>query len=153
MPIWVDGDACPNAIKAMVFRAAVRTQTLVRVVANRGLNLPPSPYIKQIQVSAGFDAADQRIVDEVQPGDLVITADIPLADAVISKGGLALNPRGELYTHNNMKALLAQRNANESLRGAGLMSGGPSKFSPKDLQRFANHLDKYMAQQDKPCQP
>ena len=147
MQIWMDGDACPKPIKDILFRTAVRNKTLLFVVSNHALTTPPSPYIKRHQVGAGFDVADNHIVDNMEAGDLVITADIPLANDVVEKGGLALNPRGELYSINNIKQLLGQRNMNETLRGGGMISGGPAKFGPKEIQRFANQLDKFLAQQ------
>lgn len=149
MQIWMDGDACPKPIKDILFRTAIRTRTVLVVVSNHALTTPPSPYITRSQVGAGFDVADNYIVDHMQEGDLVITADIPLADDAVTKGGLALNPRGELYSKNNIKQLLGQRNMNESLRGGGMISGGPAKFGPKEIQRFANQLDKFLAQQKK----
>lgn len=146
MQIWIDGDACPKPIKEILFRTAIRTKTPMVVVSNHALNTPASPYIKRNHVGAGFDMADKHIVDNMQAGDLVITADIPLADDVVTKGGWALNPRGELYSENNIKQLLGQRNLNETLRGGGMISGGPPKFGPKEIQRFANALDKFLAQ-------
>lgn len=148
MQIWMDGDACPKPIKDILFRTAVRVKMQLIVVSNHALTTPPSPFIKRVQVSAGFDVADKYIVVNMNPGDLVITADIPLADEVVTKEGLALNPRGELYSKNNIKQLLAQRNMNETLRGASMISGGPAKFGPKEIQRFANCLDKIIAQRD-----
>ncbi len=149
MQIWIDGDACPKPIKDILFRTAIRTKTIMIIVSNHALNTPPSAYIKRNQVGAGFDMADKHIVENMQVGDLVITADIPLADEVVSNGGLALNPRGELYSVNNIKQLLAQRNLNETLRGGGMQSGGPAKFGQKDIMRFANKLDALLAQQKK----
>ena len=149
MQIWIDGDACPKPIKDILFRTAIRTQTPLIVVSNHALNTPASPFIKRNQVGAGFDVADRHIVDNMQAGDLVITADIPLADDVVTKGGLALNPRGELYSENNIKQLLGQRNLNETLRGGGMISGGPAKFGSKEIQKFANNLDKFLAQRKK----
>ena len=149
MQIWIDGDACPKPIKDILFRTAIRTQTSLIVVSNHALNTPASPFIKRNQVGSGFDVADKHIVDHMQAGDLVITADIPLADDVVTKGGLALNPRGELYSANNIKQLLGQRNLNETLRGGGMISGGPAKFGSKEIQRFANNLDKFLAQKRK----
>ncbi len=149
MQLWLDGDACPKAIKDVLFRAAHRRQCLLTVVANHFFPTLPSPYIKKIQVSAGFDMADNKIVELLEPGDLVITADIPLADAVVSKGGIALNPRGELYTTHNIKQHLALRNLNDSLRSGGLISGGPPKFSPREIQNFAKALDKFLMQAKK----
>jgi uncharacterized protein YaiI (UPF0178 family) len=145
MQIWIDGDACPRVIKDLLFRAAIRTQTPLMLVANHLVSIPPSPFIKRWQVNSGFDVVDQYIVDNVQPGDLVITADIPFADAVITAGGVALNPRGEFYSTSNIKQHLAVRNLNESLRSCQVMSGGPDKFSSKEIQSFANKLDTFLA--------
>jgi uncharacterized protein YaiI (UPF0178 family) len=145
MQIWVDADACPNVIKEILFRAANRTQIMVILVANQPLRSPPSAFIKKMQVSAGFDVADNHIVKYLQSGDLVITADIPLADAVIEKGGAALNPRGELYTKSNIKQRLAIRNLSDSLRSSGIVTGGPAQLSKKEIQAFANSLDRFLA--------
>lgn len=146
MRIWVDADACPNVIKKMIFRAANRTATEVILVSNQPLQTPPSPYIKKIVVEAGFDVADKRIVQDMAPGDLVITADIPLADGAIEKGGLALNPRGELYTKLNIKQHLAMRNLMTNLRDTGVISGGgPSQLNQKVLMEFAKQLDRLLA--------
>lgn len=144
MQIWVDADACPKVIKEILFRAAMRTKTLIILVANQFLPTPSSPFITKMQVSAGFDVADNHIVQAMQVGDLVITADIPLAAAVIAQGGLALNPRGELYTQENIKQRLSMRNFNDELRGLGMITGGPAKFSQRDIQAFANCLDKFL---------
>jgi uncharacterized protein YaiI (UPF0178 family) len=146
MQIWVDADACPKVIKEILFRAAIRTSTKLTLVANQALyNIPTSVYIKTIQVSSGFDVADNEIINHIEAEDLVITADIPLADAVIDKNALALNPRGELYTKNNIKQILSFRNLTMELRGAGMISGGKPKFSQKEIQHFANSLDKFLA--------
>lgn len=145
MPIWVDADACPKTIKEILFRAANRTKTITTLVANQPLFIPPSPFIKTIQVSPGFDVADNYIVQHVQAGDLVITADIPLADAVIDKNGFALNPRGELYSKHNIKQRLAVRNFSEGLRSSGIMTGGPAKLSQREIQAFANSLDQFLS--------
>jgi uncharacterized protein YaiI (UPF0178 family) len=145
MHIWVDADACPKAVKEILFRAAKRTAICMTLVANQPLTIPASPFIKKIIVSSGFDVADKRIVDEMSAGDLVITADIPLADAVISKKGIALNPRGELYSVENIKHHLAMRNLMGELRDGGLISGGPDQLSQKDLMAFANQLDRLLA--------
>ena len=145
MQIWVDADACPNVIKEILFRAADRTKTQIILVANQLLRSPPSPFIKKMQVSAGFDVADNQIVQNMQPGDLVITADIPLADAVIDKGGIALNPRGELYSESNIKQRLSMRNFSEQLRSTGIMTGGPAALSKKEIQAFANCLDQFLS--------
>jgi len=144
MQIWVDADACPKVIKEIVFRAAIRTKTLTILVANQGLVIPVSPFIKKMQVSAGFDVADAHIIEHLQNGDLVITADIPLANTAIDKGGIALNPRGMLYTQNNIKEQLAIRNLHTELRGSGIISGGPPKLSQRENQAFANSLDKFL---------
>ncbi|CAN5242708.1 YaiI/YqxD family protein [soil metagenome] len=145
MQIWVDADACPNTIKEILFRAAVRTQTRMILVANQPLYAPQSEFITKIQVAAGFDVADNQIVLEMQAGDLVITADVPLADAAITKGGLALNPRGELYSKDNIKQRLAMRDFNETLRSSGIITGGPARLSNKDNQIFAAALDKLLS--------
>lgn len=146
MQIWIDGDACPKVIKEVLFRAAMRTKTDVMVVSNHPLTVPASPFIKRRQVGAGFDKADNFIIEAMKPGDLVITADIPLADGVVSHGGTALNPRGEMYTANNIKQRLAQRNFNESLRSVQLVKGGLDKLGSKEVQAFANALDRFLAQ-------
>lgn len=145
MRIWVDADACPNIIKDIIFRASARTKTPLVLVANQPVRSPPSDIIKKIIVSAGFDVADKRIVDDMEAGDLVITADIPLADAAIDKGGYALNPRGELYTKTNIKQRLSVRNFSESLRSSGVITGGPATLGKKDVQSFANSLDRFLA--------
>lgn len=144
MTIWIDGDACPKNIKQVLFRAANRTRITTLIVSNHPLNIPPSPFVKSIQVGAGFDMVDHYIVDHLKAGDLVITADLPFASDVIDKGGQALNPRGILYTINNIKPLLAQRNSNEVLRGSGLMEGGPGALNARDIQRFSNLLDQWL---------
>jgi uncharacterized protein YaiI (UPF0178 family) len=147
MQIWVDADACPNVIKEILFRAAVRTKTQMTLVANQLIRTPPSPFIKNKVVGAGFDVADNEIVKLMEVGDLVITADIPLADAVIDKGGIALNPRGELYSKDNIKQRLSIRNFNEAVRSSGVMTGGPATFNKRDLQLFANSLDRFLTRQ------
>lgn len=144
MQIWVDADACPGVIKEILFRAANRTRITTTLVANQILTIPPSPYIKKMRVAAGFDVADNTIVQNVVAGDLVITADIPLADAVISKGAAALNPRGELYSAANIKQRLAIRNYSEELRSNGVITRGPATLNPKDIQIFSNALDKFL---------
>lgn len=145
MHIWVDADACPGVIKDILFRAAERVRIHLTLVANKLLRTPPSPYITALQVEAGFDVADNRIVQEVSIGDLVITADIPLAAAVIEKGAHALNPRGEFYTPENIRERLALRNYLEELRGSGVQTGGPNAMSHADRQTFANRLDRFLA--------
>lgn len=144
MQIWVDADACPNVIKEILFRASKRTGVPLTLVANQSTRIPTSPLIRQVQVSAGFDAADRRIVELVAAGDLVITADIPLAAKVIEKGALALNPRGELYTEDNVRERLAMRNLMDELRGGGIITGGPAVLNQSDRQAFANSLDRVL---------
>ena len=145
MQIWVDADACPAVIKEILFRAAIRAHIQVTLVANQPLRTPPSPFIKSLRVPAGFDVADNRIVELAQAGDLVITADIPLAAAVIDKGGTALNPRGTLYTVENIRETMSLRNFMADLRGSGVETGGPAAFSLGDRQAFANQLDRLLA--------
>jgi uncharacterized protein YaiI (UPF0178 family) len=145
MHIWVDADACPGVIKKILFRAAERAQIMTTLVANQLLRVPASPFIRALQVPAGFDVADNRIAQEVQPGDLVITADIPLAAQVIEREGFALNPRGEFYTRDNIRERLAMRNFMEELRGSGVDISGPSTFSQSDRQAFAAQLDRFLA--------
>jgi uncharacterized protein YaiI (UPF0178 family) len=146
MQIWVDADACPVVIKDMLFRAAEREQVPVTLVANQWLRTPPSRFIRAIQVPAGFDVADGEIVRRVEPGDMVVTQDIPLAALVLEKGALALNPRGELYTPETIAQSLSMRNFMDELRGSGVDTGGPSTFHPRDRQAFANQLDRWLAQ-------
>lgn len=149
MRIWVDADACPRVIKDMLFRAAERTQTEVTLVANQHLATPPTPLITAIQVPAGFDVADDTIVKLLEAGDLVITADIPLAADVIEKGGHALNPRGEMYSKENIRQRLSMRDFLDTLRSSGVDTGGPSSFSQHDRQQFANKLDRFLAKHSK----
>jgi uncharacterized protein len=143
--IWVDADACPGVIKDILFRAAERAQVHVTLVANQWLRTPPSRFIRALQVPGGFDVADAAIVDRVQHGDLVVTQDIPLAALVLEKGAIALNPRGERYTTDNMAERLSMRNFMEELRGAGVQTGGPPVFHARDRQAFANQLDRWLA--------
>lgn len=145
MHIWVDADACPGVIKEILFRAAQRTQITTTLVANKLLRVPPSPFIRALQVSAGFDVADNHIVQEMQMGDLVITADIPLAAQVIERGGHALNPRGEFYTTDNISQRLTMRNFMEELRGSGVDISGPPTFSQGDRKAFAAQLDRFLS--------
>lgn len=147
MRIWVDADACPVVIKEIVYRAAERLSIETILVANQMLRTPPSRFIRAVQVPAGFDVADDHIAQQVQPGELVITADIPLASAVIERGAQALNPRGEMYTPANIREKLAMRNFMEELRGAGVETGGPAAFSQADRQAFANQLDRFLSRQ------
>lgn len=142
--IWVDADACPVVIKEILYRAATRTQTQTTFIANHSLRLPPSPYLKFQQVQSGFDVADNLIVERLQKGDLVITADIPLAAEAIEKGALALNPRGELYTIDSIKARLTMRNFMETMRSSGEQISGPDAFHQRDRQAFANQLDQWL---------
>jgi len=141
MNIWVDADACPTVIKEILFKAAERTGAQVTLVANQPVRIPRSRYIKFIQVSAGFDVADNEIVKRLEAGDLVITSDIPLAAEVIEKGGHALNPRGELYSADNIRARLNMRDFMDTLRSSGIHTGGPPTLSQSDRQAFANNLD------------
>ena len=144
MNIWIDGDACPNKIKQIIFRAAVKRRVVVQIVANHLAMIPPSPFIKRVHVEQGFDKADKYIVSHVQQSDLVITADIILADEVIAKKALVLGPRGMQYTSNNIKQILSARHVNESLRESGLIRGGLDALSPKEIQQFSNYLDKIL---------
>lgn len=145
MRIWVDADACPKVIKEILFRAAERRQIPLTLVANKLLHCPPSQVIRALQVPAGFDVADNKIVELTEPGDLVITADIPLAAGVIAKGGHALDPRGELYTKDTIRERLAMRDFMDVLRSSGVETGGPAAFSQGDRQAFANQLDRFLA--------
>jgi len=145
MRIWVDADACPNAIKEILFRAAERARVNLTLVANQPVRTPPSQYIKALQVPPGFDVADNKIVELTEAGDLVITADIPLAAGVIDKGGHALDPRGESYTKDNIKERLAMRKLMDELRSSGVDTGGPATFGNADRQAFANKLDRFLA--------
>ena len=145
MQIWVDADACPRAIKEILFRAAERTEVLLFLVANQPLRTPPSEYIRSIIVPGGFDVADEHISGSVQSGDLVITADIPLAAAVIAKGAYALNPRGTFYNKDNIGEALSVRNWMSDLRSSGVETGGPASFSPRDRENFANQLDRFLS--------
>lgn len=147
MFIWVDADACPNVIKEVLYRAADRTATTITFVANQFLRVPPSPYLRTLQVPAGFDVADNEIVRRCQPGDLVITADIPLAAEVIEKGAAALNPRGERYSLATIRERLTMRDFMDTLRSSGVQTGGPAAMSPRDRQQFANELDSWLTQQ------
>jgi len=145
--IWVDADACPVAIKEILFRAAEREQVQVTLVANQYLRTPPSRYIRSVQVPSGFDVADNEIVQHVVAGDLVVTQDIPLAALVIEKGALAIHPRGELYTPETIAQRLSMRNFLDELRGSGVDTGGPAAFHPRDKLAFANQLDRWLTQQ------
>jgi uncharacterized protein YaiI (UPF0178 family) len=142
--IWVDADACPVVIKDILFRAAERTGVSLTLVANQSIKTPPFPHIRSLQVSAGFDVADNEIVKRVQPGDLVITSDIPLAAEAIAKGAQALSPRGELLTEANVRPRLNMRDFLDTMRASGVHSGGPPPLSQRDRQAFANHLDSFI---------
>ena len=144
MQIWIDADACPATIKELLYRAAQRTKTKLTLVANQSLYTPRSEFIDSLVVRSGANVADRRIVELVQAGDLVITADIPLAAAVVAKGAQALDPRGELYTETNIGERLAVRNLLDELRGGGHVGGGPANFTAKDRQAFANQLDRWL---------
>jgi len=145
LQIWVDADACPNVIKEILFRAADLVAVPVILVANQAIQVPRSPHIRTVQVMSGFDVADNYIVQQAVPGDLVVTADIPLAAEVIDKGCLALNPRGELYTTDNIRQRLNMRDFMDTMRGSGIDTGGPPAFSQADRMAFANQLDRILA--------
>ncbi|MCG3887267.1 YaiI/YqxD family protein [Photobacterium leiognathi] len=149
MKIWVDADACPNVVKEILFRAADRTKVNVTLVANQYIRVPPSPFIRSTQVEQGFDVADNYIVQQAEAGDLIITADIPLADEVITKGAHALNPRGEMYTKDTIKQRLQMRDFMETMRSSGVQTGGPAPLSQADRQNFANKLDAFLAKNHK----
>ncbi len=146
MKIWVDADACPAVIKDILFRAAQRTQIEMTLVANHTLRIPAAKNIHFLQVNSGFDIADDEIVKRLTPDDLVITADIPLAAEVIEKGGKALNPRGELYTVENIKSRLNMRDFMDAMRASGIHTGGQAPLSQTDRQNFANALDTLLTQ-------
>ncbi len=145
MKIWVDADACPVAIKEILYRAANRAEILLTLIANQMLRVPPSPWIRALQVPSGFDVADQRIAQEAEAGDIVVTADIPLAAQVIAKGAAVIDPRGELLNKGNIQERLTMRNFMETLRNSGVETGGPSSLSSADKQAFANQLDRLLA--------
>ncbi|KXJ56212.1 YaiI/YqxD family protein [Neptuniibacter pectenicola] len=145
MHIWVDADACPKVIKEILFRAAERKNVSMTLVANQYMATPPSPLINAVQVPQGFDVADNHIVAKLEEGDLVVTQDIPLASEVIDKKGVAINPRGELYTPENIKQRLSMRDFMETLRNSGVDTGGPNTFNQSDRQAFANQLDRFLA--------
>ena len=144
MQIWVDADACPKVIREILYRAAQRCAVRLTLVANQPLPTPSSPYIRSVQVAAGFDVADNHIAARAQAGDLVITADIPLAAAVIDRGCHALDPRGELYTADNIRQRLSMRDFMDQLRSSGVDTGGPASLSQRDRQAFANQLDRFL---------
>ncbi|HFD32851.1 MAG TPA: YaiI/YqxD family protein [Gammaproteobacteria bacterium] len=146
MKIWVDADACPVVVKEMLYRAAMKRKIETNFVANQPLRTPRSPFLKTLRVGAGFDVADNYIVEQVEPGDLVITADIPLAADVIAKGGHALNPRGTMYTKDNIGQRLSMRNFLEDVRSSGIQTGGPPPIGNADKQAFGNALDRFLTQ-------
>lgn len=145
MTIWVDADACPNAVKTILFRAAERTATPLILVANQSISVPPSRHIRTLRVESGFDVADNEIVKRVDAGDLVITSDIPLAADVIEKGAFALSARGEEFTRDNIRGRLNIRDFMDTMRASGIQSGGPAAFSETEKRAFANALDRYLA--------
>ncbi|WP_070222860.1 MULTISPECIES: YaiI/YqxD family protein [unclassified Janthinobacterium] len=154
MQIWIDADACPVVIKEILYRVADRLELPLTLVANQGLRVPPSRFIRTVQVPSGADVADQEIVRLLNPGDLVITGDIPLAADVLAKGGFALNPRGEFYTKDNIAQQLTMRAFMEELRSGGVDTGGPAAFSRSDRQQFANSLDRHLSKHHrKPAAP
>ncbi|GDX85617.1 UPF0178 protein [Methylococcaceae bacterium] len=145
MKIWVDADGCPKAIKDILFRVANRTEIITTLVANQSLPIPPSRFIKMLRVNSGYDVADNEIVKQLNEGDLVITGDIPLANDVIEKGGHAINPRGELYSLENIKERLNIRDFMDNLRASGIHTGGSAPQNSRDIQNFANQLDRFLA--------
>ena len=149
MTIWVDADACPGVVKDILFRAAQRTETPTTLVANRPLAIPGSPWISLRVVEHGFDVADTLIVESLAPGDLVITADIPLAAEALGRGAQALSPRGEPFSPETIQAQLTLRDFMDTLRGSGVRTGGPPPLGQADRQRFAQHLDRYLAQRQR----
>ncbi len=145
MQIWVDADACPQVVKQMLFRASKRTGVAVTLVANQPLTVPKLPQVRAVQVPKGFDVADNEIVKRCEPGDLIVTADIPLAAESIEKGAHALNPRGEMYSPETIRERLAMRDLMDTLRSSGIDTGGPSGYGQAERQRFANALDTFLA--------
>ena len=144
MHIWVDADACPKVVKDILFRAAQRTKTPMTLVANQSMQTPPTPWIKSLRVPPGFDVADNEIVKRVSEGDLVITADIPLAAEVIEKKAWALNPRGEFYSEANIRERLNMRDFMDTMRSSGVQTGGPPPLNQTDRRNFANQLDQFL---------
>jgi hypothetical protein len=145
MPIWVDADACPRPIKEILFRAAERTGEQLTLVANHAMAVPRRPNVRLLQVPGGFDVADREIMERVSPGDLVVTADIPLAADAIARGGSALNPRGEMYSADTIRSILNMRDFMDTMRSSGVVTGGPPALSQADRQAFANQLDGWLA--------
>ncbi len=150
MRIWVDADACPIVIKEILYRVAQKRKVELILVANQYLRTPPSPFIRAIRVESGFDVADKKIADSVAAGELVITADIPLANDVIENGGHALSPRGELYTKDNIRQRLTMRDLMDELRGSGVHTGGPSALNQRDRKNFADQLDRFLSRYRQP---
>jgi uncharacterized protein YaiI (UPF0178 family) len=150
MPIWVDADACPRPIKEILFRAAGRTGETLTLVANHSMAVPRRPNVRLLQVPGGFDVADAEIMGRVEPGDLVVTADIPLAADVIARGAQALNPRGELYSPDTIRSILNMRDFMDTMRASGVQTAGPPALGQADRQAFANQLDRWLAQRPKP---
>ncbi|MCW3481390.1 YaiI/YqxD family protein [Neisseriaceae bacterium JH1-16] len=153
MKIWVDADACPAAVKDMLFRAADREQVAVTLVANKLLRTPPSQWVNAVQVANGFDVADGYIAHQVQHGDLVVTGDVPLAALVVEAGGEALNPRGERYTADTIRAALTMRNFLTELRDSGVATGGPPPFGQRERQAFARELDGWLLRRSRAKPP
>lgn len=147
MSVWVDADACPKVIKEVLYRAAEREQIMITLVANQSLSVPPSRFLRTLRVPAGFDVADNEIVRRAEAGDLVVTADIPLAAEVMEKGAVALNPRGERYSEATIKERLTMRDFMDTMRASGVQTGGPATLSQRDRQQFANELDKWLQTQ------
>jgi len=153
MQIWVDADACPVPVKEMLYRVAERLQIQVTLVANQLMRVPPSRFLRAVQVPSGADAADAEIVRLLAPGDLVVTGDIPLASDVLAKGGCPLNPRGEFYTKDNIAQMLTMRKFMDELRGSGVDTGGPAAYSQADRKQFANALDRHLSRCLAPIRP
>lgn len=151
MQVLVDADACPVVVKEILFRAAQRAEVCVTLVANQYLRTPPSRFIKALQVPAGLDVADKRIVELVRHGDLVITADIPLAAAVLDNGGYVLDPRGGWFSRENIQERLTMRDVLDQLRGSGVTTGGPAPYTPQDGKAFAGQLDRFLVRHAKPA--
>jgi uncharacterized protein YaiI (UPF0178 family) len=149
MKIWVDADACPVDIKAIIFKAAIRTETYTCLVANHSMSIPKSPFLRLLQVASGFDVADHEIIKNLQAGDLVITADIPLASEAMDHGAQAINPRGETYSPETIRSKLNMRDFFDTLRSSGIQSGGPPPLNQKNKQEFANSLDRILAKAKK----
>lgn len=150
MKIWVDADGCPNPVKEILYRAAERLAIPLILVANRPIRVPRSTHIRTVQVPGGFDAADERIVEQVEPGDLVITGDIPLAAQVLARGAHAMDTRGGLFSEDTIQERLTMRSVLEQLRGGGVVTGGPSSYGPSDRLAFANQLDRFLSRRARP---